>query len=270
MANEKYALLDTDFISKMHLIRKDDKNKLIDKILVMPNYIFYCHKQISIELLRYDIAGLPKWFEEKVENKFIYVYDDDMILDELSAIYGELAVAMYIDMLKTACDAYKGDYFEENFVDVSKITALYTGKEDFLEKLALDCDAIGTGKNLGELKSYVLLQVLNMKFGQQIYVFCSDDKNARNGIVAIGGAECISVLSSFIRLHKEVDFNREDAEPYIRSYMNSCLGKAQTTFRIQDTSKEKRMCKIPCEQVFDEMFYRKIDEMRNGNLKYIQ
>ena len=24
MANEKYALLDTDFISKMHLIRKDD------------------------------------------------------------------------------------------------------------------------------------------------------------------------------------------------------------------------------------------------------
>ena len=33
MANEKYALLDTDFISKMHLIRKDDHNKLIDKIM---------------------------------------------------------------------------------------------------------------------------------------------------------------------------------------------------------------------------------------------
>ena len=30
MANEKYALLDTDFISKMHLIRKDDHNKLIE------------------------------------------------------------------------------------------------------------------------------------------------------------------------------------------------------------------------------------------------
>ena len=35
MANEKYALLDTDFISKMHLIRKDDQNKLIDKIMVI-------------------------------------------------------------------------------------------------------------------------------------------------------------------------------------------------------------------------------------------
>ena len=43
MANEKYALLDTDFISKMHLIRKDDRNKLIDKIMAMPNYTFYCH-----------------------------------------------------------------------------------------------------------------------------------------------------------------------------------------------------------------------------------
>lgn len=31
MANEKYALLDTDFISKMHLIRKDDHNKLIEQ-----------------------------------------------------------------------------------------------------------------------------------------------------------------------------------------------------------------------------------------------
>ena len=40
MANEKYALLDTDFISKMHLIRKDDHNKLIDKIMAMPGYCF--------------------------------------------------------------------------------------------------------------------------------------------------------------------------------------------------------------------------------------
>lgn len=50
MANEKYALLDTDFISKMHLIRKDDKNRLIDKIMAMPNYMFYCHKQIVMLL----------------------------------------------------------------------------------------------------------------------------------------------------------------------------------------------------------------------------
>ena len=76
MANEKYALLDTDFISKMHLIRKDDQNKLIDKIMVMPNYTFYCHEQISVELLRHN---------------------DEMILDELTAIYGDLALYMEIE-----------------------------------------------------------------------------------------------------------------------------------------------------------------------------
>lgn len=40
MTDEKYALLDTDFISKMHLIRKDDQNKLIDKVMAMPKYRF--------------------------------------------------------------------------------------------------------------------------------------------------------------------------------------------------------------------------------------
>ena len=58
MANEKYSLLDTDFISKMHLIRKDDHNKLIDKIMAMPGYCFYCHKQIQVEIMRHNIACL--------------------------------------------------------------------------------------------------------------------------------------------------------------------------------------------------------------------
>lgn len=177
MANEKYALLDTDFISKMHLIRKDDQNKLIDKIMVMPNYTFYCHEQISVELLRHNTVGPLEWFKGKVKSKLIYLYNDEMILDELTAIYGDLALAMYVDMLKTACDAYKDGYFEENFTEMSKINALYVGRTEFLEKLTLDCETIGAGKNLGELKSYVLLQALNMKFGQRVYVFCSDDKN---------------------------------------------------------------------------------------------
>lgn len=71
MANVKYALLDTDFISKMHLIRKDDQNKLIDKIMAMPGYLFYCHKQIHVELMRHNIAGAPERFETKVALKSI-------------------------------------------------------------------------------------------------------------------------------------------------------------------------------------------------------
>ena len=269
MANEKYALLDTDFISKMHLIRKDPQNKLIDKIMEMPKYKFYCHKQVEVELARHNIAEAPKWFQEKVANELIFLYDDEMIMDELSKFYGESAPAMYANMMKTACDAYKTGYFEEKFTGISKLNYFNINKEDFLKQLEVDCNVIGEGQNLGELKSYVLLQVLNMKFGEQIYVFCSDDKNARQGIVSIGGARCISVLSSFIRLQKESGFTREDAEPYFKSYTNDCLSKEQLTFKIQDTSKAKRMCKVPCEQVFDEMFNGKIEETKRGTLKYI-
>lgn len=269
MAKEKYALLDTDFISKMHLIRKDAQNKLIDKIMAMPNYTFYCHRQIGIELARHNIAGAPEWFEAKVADKSISLYDDEMIMDELSEIYGELAIAFYAGMMQTACDAYSEGYFKEKFVGLSQLDYLSVSREEFLKQLESDCNTIGEGQNLGELKSYVLLQALSMKFGKQIYVFCSDDKNARSGVVSIGGARCISVLSSFIRLQKEIGFTREDAEPYIQSYMHGCLGKNQTTFKVQDTSKEKRMCKVPCEQVFDEMFNGKIEEMKTGNLKYI-
>ena len=73
----------------------------------------------------------------------------------------------------------------------------------------------------------------------------------------------------FVRLKKEISFTKEDAMPYIDSYMNTCLGKDQTAFRVQDTSKERRMCRIPCEQVFEEIFDGKIDELITGNLKYI-
>lgn len=270
MGSEKYALLDTDFIAKMHLIRKDEQNKLIDKIMTMPNYTFYCHKQIHIELSRHNIAGSPEWFEASVANKSIRLYDDEKLLDELSAIYGILAPVMYANMMKTACDVYKDNYFEEKFTRLSQLNDPKINREAFLKQLEADGEDIGEGHNLGELKLYVLLQVLNIKLGQQIYVFCSDDKNARKGVISIGGARCISVLSSFIRLQKEIGFTREDAEPYIKSYMSECLGKSQTTFKVQDTSKEKRMCKVPCEQVFNEMFAGKIDEMRTGNLKYIQ
>ncbi len=270
MTSKKYALLDTDFISKMHMIRKDDEHTLIDKVMTMPNHIFCCHEQIGIELSRHNIAGAPEWFNDRVADRTIHLYDDEMILDDLLDYYGSLRVVYYIDMLKTACDSYQDRYFEENFTEISKVNGLYLTKDEFLAILESDCYAIGTGKNLGELKSYVLVQALNTKFGKQIYIFCSDDKNARNGIVAIGNTVCVSVLSSFLRLKKEIGFNRDEAEPYIKSYINCCLGKDQTTFKIHDASKERRMIKVPCDQVFEEMFTGKMNEIKNGNLRYIQ
>ena len=135
MANEKCALLDTDFISKMYSIRKDDNDKLIDKIMIMPNYTFYCHKQIGIELARHNTVGAPEWFCEKVADKSIYLYDDEMIMDELFVIYGELAIASYIQMVQTACDSYRKGYFEEKFVRLSQLDYWSVNREEFLRQL---------------------------------------------------------------------------------------------------------------------------------------
>lgn len=111
--------------------------------------------------------------------------------------------------------------------------------------------------------------MMSSKLGEQIYVFCSDDKNARNGIVSLGGARCISVLSAFIRLTKDGNLSKKDAEPYIQAYLDECRKHNQTTFRVYDSSKQMRMCKVPCGQIIEEMYAGKLEVLRNGNLRYI-
>ena len=250
---EKYALLDTDFVSKTYLIHKDEENKLIDRITEMPGYHFYCHEQIRTELQRHNIAGSPEWLEEKITSGVVCCISDEEIIDELKAIYSDSALVMYSNMLKSGCDAYRSGYFEEKFKQLQELDYLKITKEQFLKKLADDCGEIGPGNNLGELKSFVLLQMLSTKLGEHIYVFCSDDSNARNGIVSLGGARCISVLSSFLRLNIDANMTREEAQPYIESFLEETRRNKQTTFRVHDTSKEMRYCRVPCEQVIDEV-----------------
>jgi hypothetical protein len=269
MREIKCALLDTDFISKTHLIRKDDDNKLIEQIVQLPDYKFYCHEQIRIELLRHNVAGSPEWLTEQIADGQVSCYDDKRILSELAEMFGDSAPAMYAQMLKTACEAYRTGYFVEQFACVSSLDYSAIDSDSFLSALDQECTALGVDHNLGELKSYVLLQFLSLTLGQQIYVFCSDDRNARNGVTSIGGARCISVLSSFLRLKKERGFDRAKAEPYIRSYLTFLQNSNQTSFRIQNGPTASQVVKIPCSQVFEDIYSGKLEDLKNGNLKYI-
>lgn len=268
MTKEKYALLDTDFISKTHLIRKDDRNKMIDRIMEMQGYRFYCHEQIKTELARHNIGDSLGWLNTKISDKSVHCVIDEEIMDEIHAIYSNSAEAMYASMLKTGCEAYEKGYFEKNFKRLQSLDYSVISRDSFLQELKADCDDIGEGNNLGELKSYVLLQMLSIKLGEQIYVFCSDDRNARSGIVSLGGARCISVLTAFMRLDKEGVLSKEEAEPYIQAYLDECRKHKQTTFRVHEASKQMRMCKVPCEQVIEEMYAGKLEVQQNGNLKY--
>ena len=65
---KRYALLDTDFISKTHSVQDDNGNHLIDRVMELPEYEFFCHAQIVTELNRYN-ADAPIWLSEKIGNQ---------------------------------------------------------------------------------------------------------------------------------------------------------------------------------------------------------
>ena len=223
---KKYALLDTDFISKTHSVQDESDNHLIDRVVELPEYEFFCHAQIVTELNRYN-ADAPIWLSEKIGAQKIKSYTDQEILESLSLVRGPLACATYTQMLKLACDAFSKD-------------------------------------------SFVLLQVLSVMLGEQIYVFCSDDKNARNGAMNFEDVRCISLVSVFSRLKEESNWTLADAEPYIESLIAFYQDHQQTTFRVMEASEVRRLQRIPCKQVLQEIFDGKFTELRNGMLRYKQ
>jgi len=104
---KRYALLDTDFISKTHSVQDGGGNHLIDRVMELPEYEFFCHAQIVTELNRYN-ADAPIWLSEKIGAQKIKSYTDQEILESLSLVRGPLACATYTQMLKLACDAICG------------------------------------------------------------------------------------------------------------------------------------------------------------------
>ena len=72
---KRYALLDTDFISKTHSVQDDGGNHLIDQVMELPGYEFFCHAQIVTELNRYN-ADAPIWLSEKIGAQKIKRYTD--------------------------------------------------------------------------------------------------------------------------------------------------------------------------------------------------
>lgn len=136
---KRYALLDTDFISKTHSVQDDGGNHLIDRVMELPEYEFFCHAQIVTELNRYN-------------------------------------------------------------ADV----------------------------------------------------------------------RCISLVSVFSRLKEESNWTLADAEPYIESLIAFYRDHHQTTFRVMEASEVRRLQRIPCRQVLQEIFDGKFIELKNGMLRYKQ
>lgn len=268
---EKYALFDADFISKMYLIQKDTENHLIDLILEIPSYKFFCHEQIVTELKRHPTNALS-WLENKIRKRVIVCYSDRQILEILSQYYGIAGCVAYTRMLKDSCEAFKAGYFTEVYGDLNNLDYSFISIEEFIEKLYRLEDEMGIQNSIGEIKTFVLQQVLSFLHGERVYVFCSDDKDARQGAIAFDDTRCISVLSSFVRLKNSISFDKEAAAPYIESWLKECEEKNVKIFRVKEANINPRQIprnlRIPCRQVMDEIFEDKFKELQDGMLCY--
>lgn len=85
----KCALFDTDFISKLHITRKDDENRLIDRVLELPDYQFVCHEQICIELSHHNTSAIT-WLQQKIAEGNIQKFSDADLLTLLYPPYSKI------------------------------------------------------------------------------------------------------------------------------------------------------------------------------------
>ena len=265
MEKEKLALLDTDFVSKAYRSCAESE-RLIEKVIELPEYKFYCHEQIPTELGR-RFSEASTWLSEKVEDGSITCYSDAKVLNALKEYYGESSYWVYSQFLKTACDAYSKELFTTHYSPLSAMDPESVTEESFLEALSKGDASVGRGNDLGEIKTAVLLQTLSRLRGEHIHVFYSDDQNARKGMIQFDDVSCRSVLSAFVQLKNEGKITKEEAQPLFDSYL-STLAPTQKAFTVVEADPVGRHQKVAFENVFQDIFDDKFHVLPIGMLRY--
>lgn len=265
--DKKYALLDTDFLYKSHLARNTANHTLAELVLNFEDYEFFCHEMIKEELARHEINPDPNpWFEEKMKAGRIKLYSDRNIVNELSQVFGEAATLTYISLLQISCDTFHAGFFEE-YYGTLEYTENVTDIDCFLKALKICDEKIPHQNGLGEKKTYVLVQMMEILYNKHVYVFCSDDFKARQSIASLSKPiNCISILGVFYKLMKMGHDKAEMQEYYNRL---SAFLKNQTEYRVWSLSGHRRI-RVPIMQVLDDIYDRKFQLLKNGDLQYIK
>lgn len=268
MANEKYALLDTDFISKLHITRKDDKNRMIERIMELPGFCFCVHEQITIEIERHNSTA-SVWLAEHIENGCIYKFSDEKLLALLKCQFGILGYHLYLNMLQNSCEIFSKGFYKKYYSVLDAMlndTVSEAVEESFLQKLS-ECDeTVGIDNNLGEIKTYTMSQILEKAGIGKIYVFCSDDRKARAGIAANTPMNCVSAISAFYLTRKYLDMEKEEAKLYFDSWMY-LHRERQTEFKLYNNKPGKQLIKMDGYKILDGIYNDTLGLYKDGYLK---
>ena len=264
----KLAILDTDFIIKGCIAKSDNANRLMDRILELPDYKFYCHEQTLVELSDHDNDALT-WLTDKISNGHVCKYTDDILLNELTSVYHDLALWQYTNLLKNACDAFDQSYFNNHFNGLNSYDYSHKSIQDYLTTLRALESKIGKHNSLGEIKEYIVLQWLNIKQSHPVFYFCSDDGDARKGALVLDNVDitCLSFLSSFQRLISCNILTAETIQPYVESTQKFFRDHKQKTVTVKQPS-DNRNAKILYEDVFRDIIGGRFIELKNGCLQY--
>ena len=263
--DKKYALLDTDFLYKSYLAQDAAHNTLADIVISFQEYKFFCHSMIFEELSKHDITPNPiPWLNELIQAGRVHIYSDIDILRELKQVYGSGASSMYLTMLEISCNTFSQNFFGQ-YYNALKALPNDVSDEVFLRELE-NCDATIPHQNgVGEKKTYVLIQMMDILHPGKVFLFCSDDFKARQSLNTIPGSiSCLSILGVF-QLLKEKAFEKERIKPFFVALCNFLNLQNQTTFRVWKRESRKQ---IPMLQVFDDIYGEKFILLRNGDLKY--
>ena len=147
MRMKKYALLDTDFISKTYSVNGAAGESLSDLVVGIPGYSFFCHSQIISELSCHNQPAIY-WLQCSIKEQKIKCYTDEEIIDELVTIRGDFACITYTQMLKEACDAFEKSYFEEHYQTLDDFSVMSSEKQNYLEELQKADQTIGKQSSL--------------------------------------------------------------------------------------------------------------------------
>ena len=250
------ALLDTDFLFKAHVSHDGDSHVLADKILEFEGYHFYYHEKILEELSSPGFSPDPvPWLSRQTESGKIICYTDSRIIDLLASVYGEKAVPYYVELFEKSCNAFEIGFFQEYYSELRLLPGIVS-KNEFLEALT-ECDGrIPNKSSMGEKKSFVLIQTMQLIYPGKVVVFCSDDGRARRNIAAISDeVRCLSILSVFYKMMRE-GIDKETARPYFDSLCDFYKSNNQTSMKVWTANTSEKI-NVDVDKIFEDVFFWK-------------
>ena len=262
-SNKKYAILDTDFISKMYITRKDENSQLIKLIVQIEDFDFICHNQTLVELQRHN-SDAANWLQKE---KSITVYSDLDLITLLENIYNKSAFYLFANLLKTSCDVFSSNYYNTHYQELDKYLSnpIDTLNVDgFVSKIS-SCDSnIGTGNNLGEIKLYTIAQVLETLGNNQLYVFCSDDRKACYTLNGQSNFECVRALGAFYLAKNYLLLSKDEAKSYYDSWMAFHIERNQDSFKMY-LEKNNQLQKVDGYNIFNMLYNNELKLLKNGH-----